>query len=316
MKAHYWLFIFFFSQLPTAFAAPPSVVVTIPPLHALVNGVMDGVAKPTLLLSNGNSPHTYSLRPSQMRALQQAELLVWVGENLEGFLQRPLAGLPKTVTVLTALNLPELQRLPARTGGMWEGHHHHEEAHDEEEHEAHEAHEADAEYQDPHVWLSPANAVVIVQAVAQQLSQLDPEHAARYQANAQQLQQRLQQFDAQLQAQLAPVREKPYFVFHDAYQYFEHHYQLNALGALSISPEQRPSAKRISELRARIQQQSVSCVFREPQFQSSLVDILLEDTNAKQGVLDPLGVNLTGQAAEAYFMLLQQLVDNLLACLQ
>lgn len=306
MKSYYRLFIFlFFSQLPSAFAASPSVVVTVPPLHALISGVMDGVAEPVLLLSNGSSPHTYSLRPSQMRALQQADLLVWVGENLEGFLQRPLANLPESVTVLTLLKLPELRSLPAREGGMWEAEAHH---HDETEHEA--------EYQDPHIWLAPDNAAVIVNAVAQQLSQLDPEHAAQYQANAQQLQQRLQQLDAQLQAQLVSIRSKPYLVFHDAYQYFEQHYQLNAVGALSISPEQRPSAKRLTELRTRIQQLGVSCVFREPQFQSSLVNILLEDTTAKQGVLDPLGVNLKGDADEPYFMLLQQLADNLLACLQ
>ncbi len=258
------------------------VVVTIKPIHALVSGVMDGVGTPLLLLKGGESPHHYTLRPSQVRQLHAASLIVWVGPTVETFLEKTLLTLNQPL--LRLIDLPDLSLL--KSG---ETHHH--------DHEI-----------DPHIWLDPINAIKIVQAIAQDLSQTDVNNAARYKANATRLIKRLEQLDQSLKEQLAPIKNIPYIVFHDAYQYFEHRYGLNAVGVISLTPETRPSVKHVYELRERLKRQNVRCVFTEPQFDSSLVDSLIENTTARRGILDPLG-------ADNYFTLLNNLAKSLNQCL-
>lgn len=280
-------------------AVTPQVVVTLKPIHALVSGIMQGVGEPVLLLSGGESPHTYSLKPSQIKQLNQAQLVVWVGSAIESFLVKPLQSLPNTVQQLSLIDVKGLHLHAARHGGIWE--------------EDHEHYDLDSNHTDQHIWLDPRNAQLIVLAVLQQLQQLDPAHNTQYAENASRLTARLDAFDKSLLQQLRPVQSVAFMVFHDAYQYFEMRYGLNVVGAISISPENRPSAKRLHQLRERIQTAQVRCVFSEPQFEPSLVNTLIEGTNVKKGVLDPNGMDLA-TGSEAYFALLLNLAKAVKSC--
>jgi zinc transport system substrate-binding protein len=284
--------------------AAPRVVVSIAPLHSLVSGVMAGVAEPRLLIGGGASPHAYALKPSDARALHQAELIIWVGEGLETMLERPLHSLAGRARILELSGLKELHQLPTREGGPWEGH---EGASDE--HAGHGDGEMDA-----HLWLSPDNARRIVVAVAGALVQLDPAHAVQYQANAGDMVGRIDALEQELAQQLAPLREQRYIVFHDAYHYFEEAFALNPAGAIAVSPDRPPGARRISEIRQKITDSGASCVFSEPQFRSAIVEVVLEGTSARPGVLDPLGSGLT-PGKEQWFGLIRGLADSLSGCL-
>lgn len=284
-------------------AAPqgPRVVVSIKPLHSLVAGVMQGVAEPQLLLQGGASPHGYVLRPSEARLLNEAQLVVWVGPQLESFLQRTLATLGGKARQLELATELESLLLPTRSGGNW----------DADEHAHGHGHESPGG-RDQHLWLDPLLAKQIVEKTAAALTAIDPAHQSQYQHNAARLQQRLDQLHEQLKSRLAPVQKVPYVVFHDAYHYFEAAYGLNAVGSLTIDPERKPGAKRIREIRARIQTLQARCVFSEPQFEPRLVATVTEGSGARSGILDPIGAALPA-GPEAYFLLLNSLADNLLA---
>lgn len=310
----------FGSQSRASEATVPNVVASIKPIHALVAGVMQGVAEPRLLVKGG-SPHGYVLRPSEARALANADLVVWVGHELEGFLEKPLATLGKQARQLALLETLHDQLLPLREGGAWEEHaheetteHHHPQHAEVEPAADHPDHPAAGE-RNAHLWLSPRLAMQIVAQAADLLSEIDPAHRDRYQENARQLRERLASLDRRLADRLAPVKAVPYIVFHDAYQYFETAYGLNVVGSITLDPERQPGARRISEIRAKIKTLNARCVFSEPQFEPRLVATIIEGTGARSGVLDPLGAELpTGP--DSYFQLLDQLADNLLVGLR
>ena len=290
-------------SLPTL--ATPKVVASIPPLHSLVSGVMEGVGEPQLLIGGGASPHAYALKPSDARALSDADLIVWVGEGLEAVLERPLQSLAGKARVLELSTLKGMQLLPTREGGAWEGHAAEEAGH---------AHGHGHGEMDTHLWLSPHNARRIVAAVAETLIQLDPVHAAQYQANAGEMERRIAALEQRLAQQLTAVRERRYIVFHDAYHYFEAAFGLHPAGAIAVSPDRRPGARRIAEIRRTIRDSGAACVFSEPQFRSDIVEVVLEDSGARHGVLDPLGATLP-PGKEQWLGLMQGLADSLLACL-
>jgi len=279
-------------------AGPPDVVVTVKPLHALVAAVMGDVGSPHLLVSGAANPHAFALKPSDARALSSAELVVWVGPQLEAFLEKPLAALADKATILTLARVQTVRNLPARQGGSWA--------------------KADGETAldrfDGHIWLDPLNAQAIVAVVADELARLDPARAATYRANAKAVRMRLDALHRELDGMLAPVRSRPFIVFHDAYRHLEERYGLNAVGSLTVSPERRPGAARLAELRARIQELGAVCVFSEPQFEASLVRTLVEGTTARTGILDPEGANLPS-GPELYATLLRQNAQALVDCL-
>ncbi|WP_006786858.1 zinc ABC transporter substrate-binding protein ZnuA [Thiorhodospira sibirica] len=310
------VFLILFGWLPSSLLAAPNVVVSINPIHALVSGVMEGVAEPLRLVPPGTSPHDYAMRPSEMRALQDADLVIWVGPELERFLQRPLHNLPAQVQRLTLLKDAELRLLPMREGGIWDAHEHgHDHDHNHRhDHHHHGHHHHDDDHLDTHIWLSPYNAQRIVEAVSTQLIALDPHHADQYRQNRDALLSGLQALDTRLQQRLATVKERPFIVFHDAYQYFEQHYGLTPAGSITVDPSQPPGARRLREIRTRIQQADAICVFSEPQFRPALVRTLIEGTSARTGVLDPLGIDLA-QGAQGYMQLLEQLADAVYRCL-
>ena len=198
-------------------------------------------------------------------------------------------------------------------------HDHDHEAHkDEHAHEEH-GHEADEHGHahgalDAHIWLDPRNAMAIGQAAAETLARIDPPNAARYRANAASLTAYLETVEDGLAKTLAPVRGKPYIVFHDAYQYFERRFGLNAVGSITISPERAPGAKRIAEIRARLRDTGAACVFAEPQFEPALARTVVEGTETRIGVLDPLGADLA-PGPSTYGTILRKLAASLRDCL-
>lgn len=290
-------------------AQAPKIFVTVKPVHALVAGVMQGVGEPYLLLKGGESPHSYTLKPSDARALSESALVFWVGESLETFLEHPLETLGKQARIVELAEAEGIETLEGREGGAWESH---EAAHDHGKKHTH-AGRAHAGI-DGHLWLDPHNAAAIVSLAAEALAEIDPTHAAAYRDNARKMTARIEALDAELKTQLAPVQDRPYIVFHDAYQYFEAHYGLKAVGSITLSPERQPSAQRLREIRKRLSDSGAVCVFSEPQFRPALIDVVIEGSKARRGELDPIGAALPA-GPDAYFEVMRGLATALRGCL-
>lgn len=284
-----------------ASAAQIDVVASIKPVHSLVAAVMEGVAAPELIVEGAGSPHSYSMRPSQAAALEQASLVFWIGPDLEHFLQQPLETLAADATIVTLERTPGLTLLPPREGGSFEP----EAGHD---------HIGTHEAIDPHLWLDPENAKAMAGEIGKALAKADPAHAAAYQANVEAVTARLDRLEQEIGQKLEPVREKPFVVFHDAYQYFEQRFGLHAAGSITVDPQTSPGVARLREIRAKLMDLDAACVFAEPQFQSSLIRTATEGTGARTGTLDPLGAGLA-DGPELYFTLMRNLADSLVACL-
>ena len=294
---------------PGQAAAEIKVVVSIKPLHALVTGVMAGVASPKLLVDGVASPHTYALKPSDARLLHQADLFFRMSESVEPFTARIVRSLPKSVEVVTLLDAPGLKLLALRRGTTFER------TIDKGDDSARaRGAPLKPDAVDGHAWLDPDNAKTLVERIRLALSAKDPAHATAFKSNADALRDKLDALEAELHRQLAPVAGKPYIVFHDAFQYFERRFGLNVVGSISISPEIPPSAKRLTELRRRILALGAMCVFAEPQFDRRLVQNLVEGTDARTGTLDPEGGRLP-PGPDLYFALMRRLAEDLRGCL-
>jgi len=314
------------------------VVATIKPIHALVVQVMGDTGEPRLLVGGAASPHTYALKPSDAKALHSAQIVFRVSEQIEPFTRRIISSLPTSATVVTLADAPGVKRLAMRSGDTFEAHSHDEDGHDGESHDGdrhnghgHDEHEADHDrthgheaghdddatgkpVRDGHVWLDPDNAVAMVREIARALTVAAPDKAAVFEANAAQAIAGIESAAREIDAAIAPLRGKPFVVFHDAYQYFETRFQIPAIGAITVSPEVQPSARRLAEIRRKIKDLKARCVFAEPQFKAKLVASVLEGTDAKAGTLDPEGVTVT-PGPEAYTTLLRNLTAGLKACL-
>jgi zinc transport system substrate-binding protein len=319
-----------------ALSAVPEVVVSIKPVHSLAAGVMKGVGEPTLLIKGGASPHSYSLRPSEAASLQNADVVFWIGDELETFLDKPLQALPKHATVVALHEADGVTLLPFREGTEWEQHlagpmadpedhghaehsHHGDTDHHDEEHTGTHNAEHTGEHahgeKNMHIWLDPTNAQAMVHRIVAVLSERDSANAPRYRANGAALIDRLIEVDTAIDRDLAPIKSCPYIVFHDAYQYFETHYGLSPAGSISVDPDRKPGARRITEIRRKIGETGAVCVFSEPQFEPAIVKTVIAGTNAKTAVLDPLGAELA-PGADAYFELMRGLATSLRGCLR
>ncbi|QRM55751.1 zinc ABC transporter substrate-binding protein ZnuA [Sinorhizobium sp. BG8] len=302
-------------------AQSPSVVASIKPVHSLVAAIMQGVGEPALIVDGAASPHTYSMKPSKAALLQDANMVFWVGPGLEAFLGKPLQSLGASAVVVELEDAPGLEKLKFREGGAFEAHDHgdHEaqEAHHEEGEHAHEqedGHDHDHGGFDMHLWLDPANAKAMAAEIERKLSAADAANAATYKANLATLDAKLDALDAEIAETVAPIKEKPFIVFHDAYQYFEHRYGLRVAGSITVSPETMPGAERISEIHKKIGDLGATCVFAEPQFEPKLVNVVIEGTPARSGTLDPEAATLT-EGPELYFDLMKGLAGSLKECL-
>ena len=317
---------------PAVAHAAPDVVVSIKPIHSLVAAIMKGVAEPGLILKGAGSPHTYQMRPADAETLQNADIVFWVGPELEAFLEKPIESLSGDARVVELEDAPGLVKLPMREGGAFEAHDHgdegHEHAGDGHEHqpekEAHAEHDHDEAKEehaghdhgehDAHIWLHTGNAKALGRAIAATLVEADPANAARYDANLARLESELDALSTELKATVAPVRDKPIVVFHDAYQYFEKEYGINVVGSITVSPESLPGAARLSEIHEKLKNLGASCVFAEPQFEPKLIDVVIEGTAAKTGTLDPEAATL-GEGPDLYFQLMRGIAGSLRDCL-
>lgn len=297
---------------PAEAADPLKVVVTIKPVHALVAAVMRGVGEPVLLVDGQASPHSFAMKPSGARAVQQADILVRVAADVEPFTVRLVDTLPPRVKVVTLIDTPGVRVLERRTGATFEPHVH-EHGHDHD-HDHESAHDHEHGSRDGHVWLDPANARAIVANVAATLAERDPGHAAAYAANAAEATRLIQAMEQEIAAMLAPVKARPFVVFHDATQYFEQRFGLSAAGALTVSPEVPPGARRLTAIRRRIGGSGAVCVFAEPQLQSKVIASAIEGTAAKQGVLDPEAIMLA-PGPDLYGQLMRGLAVSFRDCL-
>ena len=260
------------------------VTASIPPVHSLAAQVMDGAGTPRVLIPAGTSPHGFALAPSQARMLADAQVVLWIGPRLETALAKPISTLAEGARVVALSKAPGLVRhtvrdLDRHDGKIGSGH-----GHDH----AHPAGE------DPHYWLDPENAKAMLAAIADALATADPSRKTLYTGNAAAAQARIDVLTADFQGRLARLAKRPFVVFHDAYQYLERRFGLTAAGILAVDPDRPAGTRHIAELRLRMTEMNVACLFTEPQFPSRLAAALIEGTNARIGVLDPLG---TGQAA-------------------
>lgn len=324
----------------TAWADAPRVAADIAPVHSLVARVMDGVGQPSLIVAPGATPHEYSLRPSEAGALQDADLVFWIGLHLTPWMEGAIETLASDALVTSLIEVDGTTVLPFRESALFEAHSHGDDAHEhegdddehdhgeddhahdhgeedhthdhEEEHADHDDH--DHGENDPHVWLSPDNGAVWLNAIAAQLSAIDPGNAGTYYANAAAARDDLMATKAEIEAILAPVRDRNFIVFHDAYQYFEAAFDFPASGAISVSDATDPSPARISEIQSRVADQGVTCVLSEPQFDPGIVEAVMEGSVAKTGVLDPLGSDLK-PGTELYGNVLRNLATALADCL-
>ncbi len=280
----------------------PRVVVSILPLHSLVSGVMagaaEGTSEPVLLLPPTNSPHTTALRPSQAVSLSKADIVFWMGPELETFLARPVKSLAAKATIVSMLGDED----EAEGGSPGE----------EEEHgDGHPHNHGD---ENPHIWLDPVKAGEMVAMIADSLALADPKNAALYEANAARMSERLEGLDRELEKLTAPVRDRPYIVFHDAYGPFESRYGLTRAGIIALTPSRPPGGAHVLSIRRRIRDENIVCVFSEPQFAPALLNRITEDSEVKTASLDPLGIDLT-PGGQAYFTLMDNLGRDLRTCL-
>jgi zinc transport system substrate-binding protein len=299
------------SYAGTATADDLKVVATIKPIHSLVAQVMGEGDQPHLLVTGAASPHTYSLKPSDARALNSARLVFRTSEEIEPFTRKIVSSLPKSVTVVTLADAPGLTILDKREGNSFETHDHgHNHGHDHGK----KGHHHEASSRDGHVWLDPDNAIAMVRAIEKALSEAVPQRAGEFQANAEKAIERIGMLTKRIEADLAPLKGRDFVVFHDAYQYFERRFGLNAVGALTVSPDLKPSAKRMGEIRQRLKGLGAACVFGEPNHSRALLDAVTEGLTTRGGSLDPEGLAVA-EGPNAYVDILRGLSKGLTTCL-
>ena len=322
--------------------AAPKVATSIAPVYSITAAIMKDVGTPSLLIDQATSPHAAKLRPSDAKALQEADLVIWIGEHLTPSLEKPIETLPAKAEILTLGELDGLTELDVRTGGNWEKHvhdhdeHHDHEAldHDDHDHEAHNDHDHDDHDHeahndhdhedhdahdhgghDPHVWLDPQNGLTMARAITASLSAMDAENAAKYKANEKAFEEKLNAATDSIKAELAKIKGKPYIVFHDAYHYYENRFGISAVGSVMLQPGVAPGVARVREIRSKLKDLHVVCIMAEPQFSDKILSTLIEGTDTKIGQLDPLGTNLD-LGPDLYVELMQYNADKLYECLQ
>ena len=300
----------------TPLKAEISVVTSIKPLHSLTSYIMEGVGEPELIIDGVASPHNFQIKPSHAKMLQNADLVIWVGEDLESFLPTALKSIPKDAVVFELLDQSGLKKLKFREKNIFEGHDDHghdEHAKKEDDHDdhGHDDHGHGHGSFDPHIWLDPANAKVIVKKITNQLSKIDKDNASKYKANSKKVIKDLDGLIKEVKNEIN--KDASFVVFHDAYQYFEKRFGLNVIGALTVNPDVMPGAEQLAEIREVIEHEKAKCIFSEPQFNPNIINSIASDTGVKTGVLDPLGANID-KGKNMYFDLIKDMSNSLKDC--
>ncbi len=294
---------------PGLSATQLQVAATIKPVHSLVSAVMAGVATPGLVIGGATSPHSFAMRPSAARMLQQADVVFLVGEAVETSVMQSIVTIAPDARVVELAAVEGMVMRRLREGGNFERDRSHAQRHAGAVDSG-----QDGTAFDMHVWLDPVNAGVMVRAIAEVLGEADPGNAATYDANAERLQGELRQLGEEVTATLAPVQEQAFLVFHDAYQHFESRFGLFAAGSAVVSADRSPGVRRIRELRAKVQELGVTCVMFEPQFDPRIVHVIAQGTDAKVGSVDPLGSTIDS-GPEFYATLLRNVAASFKDCL-
>ncbi|WP_323964460.1 zinc ABC transporter substrate-binding protein ZnuA [Aeromonas hydrophila] len=282
------------------------VLTTIKPLGFIAAAITDGVSEPKVLLPTGASPHDFSLRPSDIRSINEADLVVWVGPELEGFMAKPLAKHPHVLT------LTRVEGMPLFDYSKQADHEEHaDEGHEGHDHDGHEGHHHEGV--DPHIWLGPTQALVIANALSETLSAQDPANAERYRANLLAFKAKVEAKDKVIAEQMKAVNQKGYFVFHEAYGYWERHYGMSSKGHFTVSPERRPGAKTLVEIRKALEEKKASCIYAEPQFSPAVIESVARNTGAKVLLLDEVGEQVP-LGPDGYPRFMQQLADAFAEC--
>ena len=298
------------------------VVASIKPVHSLVSAVMAGVGEPHLIVRGTSSPHTFTMRPSDAEALEDAHIVFMVGDTMETALAGPVDALAGHARVVKLVDTPGLVLRTMREGGAFEDHDHSSHGHggmDDHGH-GHDDHDDHADDMDDHgafdlhVWLDPINGWTLARAIGGALADVDPANAATYEANVDALLHRLDRLTGEIAQEVAPARGVPFIVFHDGYRYFEDRFGLTAAGSVVVSPERAPGARRIAELQDKLHALGVVCVFDEPQFDRRIVRTVIEGSDVKTATVDPLGATIE-DGPELYFTLLRNMAGSFKNCL-
>ncbi|MGL4860377.1 MAG: zinc ABC transporter substrate-binding protein ZnuA [Enterobacteriaceae bacterium] len=278
-----------------------AVVTSVRPIALIAAAITDGVTSTEIIVPDGASPHDYALRPSDIKTVRSADLVVWVGPDMEGFLQ-------KALRQVKAERLLTLSTQPAIKGMLQRGSQ--EEEHEESDHDDHHH----GEY-DMHIWLSPEIAKAIAVAIHNKLVTLYPQDKEKLAANLQDFEKKVRQAEENIAKLLLPVREKGFFVFHDAYGYFETSFRLNGLGYFTLNPEIQPGAQTLNKIRSKLLQNKAVCVFAEPQFKPAIIYAVTQGTHVHTGTLDPLAIGIE-PGKGSYVQFLMQLSGQFLSCLK
>ena len=338
-KLPFILSILSFLTLFTSANAEIKVVASIKPIHSLASYLMEGVGTPNLIVDGYASPHGFAMKPSHAKMLQEADLIFWVGEGLENFLEKPLKSIAKKAEKIELLEIKGLQKLKFREKNIFDEHDDHghkedkhddhghdddghkEDDHDDHDHDkdghkeddhddhGHEGH-AHGEY-DPHIWLDPINAKVILNEMVQHLIENDEKNASIYKSNLDKALKDIDKLISDVKSELN--KEISFIVFHDAYQYFEERFNVSVLGAFTVNTDIMPGAEQLSEIREIIEHDKVSCIFSEPQFNPDIINTVAKDMKIKTGVLDPLGATLN-PGKDLYFDLIRNISSSFKGC--
>ena len=348
-KLPFILTIISFLSLFSSVNAEIKVVASIKPIHSLASYLMDGIAKPDLIVDGYSSPHGFALKPSHAKMLQNADIIFWVGEDLENFLVKPLNSIAKKAEKIELMEIKGLEKLKFRERNIFEGHDDHgheeeghkeeghddhgheeeghkEEGHDDHGHEeeghkeeghddhghdehGHEGH-AHGEY-DPHIWLDPVNAKVILNEMVEHLIENDEKNASTYKKNLKKAEKDLDKLLKSVKSDLN--KDFKSIVFHDAYQYFEKRFGVNVLGAFTVNTDVMPGAEQLAEIREIIEHDKVSCIFSEPQFNPDIIKAVAKDMDIQTGVIDPLGATLD-PGKDLYFDLIKNMSKSFKGC--
>ena len=294
------------------------VVTTIKPLHSLVSNVMDGIGEPSLIIKGSTSPHSFVLKPSHAKMIEDADIIFWIGEDIETFMEKPLSSIAKNTKKISFMELKSIDKLKFREENIFEHDDHDEDKdHDEHKHDedkdhdehGHEGHHH-GEY-DAHIWLDPLNAKEMLHEIAHELSELDPANADKYNNNADKTILAIDEMVNNINGNIN--KNAQFIVFHDAYQYFEKRFGISTAGALTLNTDVLPGAKQISEIHEVIAEKNIKCIFSEPQFNPKIIETIAQDTGIQTGVLDPLGSIFDANKSQ-YFKLINDLGAKLKDC--
>ena len=329
----------------TSANAELKVVASIKPIHSLASYLMDGVGKPSLIVDGYASPHGFALKPSHAKMLQEADIIFWVGEDLENFLEKPLSSIAKKAEKIELMEAHGLNKLKFRERNIFDDHDDHghddhghkkkddhddhddhghkkkddhddhghkEDGHKEDDHDDHDDHEGHHHGEfDPHIWLDPINAKAMLNEMAEHLIENDPKNKAKYKSNLAKALQEIDKLTIDVMTDLSNSVSS--IVFHDAYQYFEERFNVKVLGAFTVNTDVMPGAEQLAEIREIIEHDKVACVFSEPQFNPDIINAVAKDMKIKTGVLDPLGATLD-PGKDLYFNLIRNMSASFKGC--